>query len=312
MIPTPVYVGADVAKNEIELACREWAVPGSIPNGPAGYRLLVKTLAASPRPVHLICEATGRYHRELVAALHQAGLAVSVLNPRCARDFARAQNRLAKTDRIDAMTLADYGRCLAPASTVPPSPQRVALEELVTRRAQLVEERTRELNRADAGIHPLARASLRRHRRWLEAEIATLEAAIGELIAATPALAAKAQVLRQAKGVGAVTASVLLAQLPELGACSKNEIAALAGVAPFNRDSGAFRGGRSIRGGRHTVRCALYMAALSASRSNPVLSVFYQRLRQRGKAFKVAIVAVMRKLLIYLNGLIRNLVPLPA
>jgi transposase len=306
MIPVPVYLGADVAKDQIVLACRELALPGAIANDPAGYRVLVKSLVAAAVAVHVVCEATGRYHRGLVAALPAAGLAVSVVNPRCARDFARAQNRLAKTDSIDALTLADYGRTLQPPPTRRPEPELVRLGQLVGRRRQLVEDRAREANRAEDLSAPALRASLRRHLRWLDREIKDLDCAIAELVEASAALAAKARRLRQVKGVGPVTVAVLLAELPELGTFHKNQIAALAGVAPFNRDSGAFRGTRSIHGGRHTVRCALYMAALSASRSNAVLKPFYQRLRARGKAHKVALVALMRKLLIHLNSLLKT------
>jgi transposase len=311
MIAVVVYVGADVAKDQIELAGAGLALPASVPNTPAGTRALARKLAGGAAAVHVVCEATGRYHRALVDALHTAGLKVSVVNPRCVRDFARAQNRLAKTDRIDAATLADYGRHFQPAPTPALSPQLVALRELVSRRTQLVEERARELNRAKDGAHPRVRASLRRLRHVLDVEIAALDHAIAELIAATPALAAKAAALRQVKGVGAVTAATLLAELLELGTLHKNEAAALAGLAPFNRDSGAFRGTRSIHGGRRAVRNALYMAALSATRCNHVLGPVYQRLRARGKAHKVALVAVMRKLLLHLNALLKNLAPSP-
>jgi transposase len=177
----------------------------------------------------------------------------------------------------------------------------------------LVADRARETNRAEGGLaHPRVRASLRRLRHCLDVEIAALDRAIAELIAATPVLAAKAAALRAVQGVGAVTAAILLAELGELGTLHKNEAAALAGVAPFNRDSGAFRGTRSIHGGRQAVRNALYMAALSATRCNAVLRPVYQRLRARGKAHKVALVAVMRKLLLHLNRLLKNLSPTPA
>ena len=307
-----VHVGADVAKDQIELACAELALPGSIPNTPAACRSLARKLAATASAVRVVCEATGPYHRALVGALQAAAVVVSVVNPRCVRDFARAQNRLAKTDRIDAVVLADYGRRFQPGPTTAPSPQLAALRELVSRRTQLVEERAREINRAEGVVHRRVRASLRRLRQCLDAEIAALDRAIEELIAATPALAAKAAALRTVKGVGAVTAAILLAELLELGTLRKNEAAALAGLAPFNRDSGAWRGTRSITGGRRTVRNALYMAALSATRCNQVLRPIYQRLRARGKAHKVALVAVMRKLLIHLNSLLKNLSPTPA
>jgi transposase len=306
MKSTSVYLGADIAKDQIVLACRELAVPNPIANDPAGHRALVKSLAAAPWAVHVVCEATGRYHRDFVAALHAAGVAVSVVNPRWPRDFARAQNRLAKTDKIDAATLADYGRCLQPPPTPRPPPWLGQLQELVSRRSQLVEDRVRETNRAEGVAHPRVAASLRRHLRYLDREIEALDGAIATLIAQTPALCAKARLLRSVQGIGPVTVAALLAGLPELGTFTKTQVAAVAGLAPFNRDSGAFRGARSIQGGRHAVRRVLYMAALSASRSNPILQALYQRLRAKAKAHKVALVAVMRKLLIHLNSLLKK------
>jgi len=308
-----VYLGADIAKDQIVLACRDLAtLPPTITNDPAGHRLLVKKLVATSVPVQIVCEATGPYHRAFLAALHAAGVAVSVINPRCARDFARAQNRLAKTDAIDAATLADYGRCCQPPLTARPEPSLTELQELVTRRSQLVEDRAREANRTEGVGLRRIQTSLRRHVRYLDGEIEALDQAIAALIEATPVLQARARVLRAVKGVGSVTIAVLLADLPELGSFNKNQVAAMAGLAPFNRDSGAWRGTRSIRGGRDAVRRILFMAALSAARTNPVLKPVYQRLRANGKAHKVALVAVMRKLLIHLNSLLKSSPPCPA
>ena len=305
-----VYLGADVAKAEIVVAGLPQAGPRLIANTPAGYRALLAQLGAGP--VHVICEATGPYHQKFVAALHQAGVAVSVVNPRAARDFARARNRLAKTDAIDAATLAEFGRCLQPPATPRPDPVRQELAELVGRRAQLVADRAREATRREGLALPAVLAGLRRHLRCLDGQIAALEKAIARLIAATPVLREAAARLQAVQGVGPGTAAVLLADLPELGHGDKNNIAALAGLAPFNRDSGAFRGTRSIRGGRPAVRRALYMAALSAARANPILRAVYQRLRARGKAHKVALVAVMRKLLLHLHARLQKPLPLPA
>jgi transposase len=312
MKSTRVYLGADVAKDQIVLACRELAVPQAIANIPSGYRVLVKILAAAPVIVHVVCEATGRYHRGFVAALHTAGVVVSVVNPRGPRDFARSQNRLAKTDSIDAATLADYGRRLQPPPTSRLEPHLQQLQELVTRRSQLVEDRARETNRVAGVVHHLVKTSVRTLGRCLDRQIEALDAAIAGLIEATPDLRAKARSLRAVRGVGPVTIAALLAGVPELGTFNKNQVAAMAGVAPFNRDSGTFRGTRSIHGGRHAVRRVLFMAALSASRSNPILRDVYQRLRAKGKAHKVALVAVMRKLLIHLNSLLKCPPPSPA
>jgi len=312
MLTPSVYLGADVSKLTIDLGCPHFAVPTSITNDPAGHRTLMKILRRSPSPIHVVCEATGPYHKALVAALHQAGVGVSVVNPRLPRDFARARGQLAKTDRIDALLLADYGRTMQPAPTPQPEAQMTLLDDLVTRRAQLVEDRAREKNRLQQTTNAEALASLRLHLRHLDGQIEKLLARIAEVVESTPALRAKVARLVAVQGVGALTASALLAALPELGTLSKNEVTALAGLAPFNRDSGAFRGTRSIRGGRSEVRHALYMAAFCASRRNPILKAVYQRLRANGKAHKVALTAVMRKLLIHLNSLLKRLPSSPA
>jgi len=309
MLTPSVYLGADISKPTIDLGCPHFAVPVSIANTPAGFKGLLKMLARSPSPVHVVCEATGPYHKAFVAARHQAGVVVSVVNPRLPRDFARSRGQLAKTDKIDALVLADFGQTTRPAPTPRPEAHMTLLDDLLTRRAQLVEDRTREKNRLQQTTCAEALASLKLHLRHLDGQIEKLLARIAEVVASTPVLRAKVARLVEVQGVGTLTASALLAALPELGTLSKNEVTALAGLAPFNRDSGAFRGTRSIRGGRSAVRLALYMAALSAARCNPVLKAVYQRLRAAGKAHKVALVAVMRKLLVYLNSLLKNLAP---
>jgi transposase len=312
MLTPSVYLGADVSKETIDLGCPHFAVPASIPNTPAGYRTLIKTLVRRTAPVHVVCEATGPYHRGFVAALHQAAVVVSVVNPRLPRDFARSRGQLAKTDKIDALLLADFGRTMQPAPTPKPDPRMTLLDDLVTRRAQLVEDRAREKTRLQPTTNVEVLASLKLHLRHLDGQIEKLLARIAEVVEASPALRAKVARLVQVQGVATLTASALLAALPELGTLSKNEVTALAGLAPFNRDSGAFRGTRSIRGGRFAVRIALYMAALSASRCNPILKAVYRRLRAAGKAHKVALTAVMRKLLVYLNSLLKSLPASPA
>jgi len=312
MLTPSVYLGADVSKSTIDLGCSLFVVPASIPNRPAGFKALLKVLGKSPGPVHVVCEATGPYHKAFVAALHQAGLPVSVVNPRLPRDFARARGKLAKTDKIDALMLADYGRTMRPAPTPRPEAQMTLLDDLVTRRAQLVEDRAREKTRLQQTTRAETVTSLKLHLRHLDGQIEKLLARIAEVVEATPALRAKVARLVEVQGVATLTASALLAALPELGTLSKNEVTALAGLAPFNRDSGAFRGTRSIRGGRFEVRIALYMAALSASRCNPILKAVYLRLRAAGKAHKVALTAVMRKLLVHLNSLLKSLPSSPA
>jgi transposase len=308
MIAQPVYVGADMAKLLIELHATGLAVPRSIPNADAGYRALLKNLRQSAAPVHIICEATGPYHQRFVAAMQQADIPVSVVNPRQARDFAKSRNWLAKTDALDARMLAQFGRSVQPAPTPRPDPAFTKLQQLVHRRWQLVNDRAAESTRqSEQVVCAEIKASLRRHLRQLNAEIEKLEGFIDELVKATPALRTRVEILVAVKGVGQLTAAALLAALPELGACSKPQVAALAGLAPFNRDSGARRGTRSICGGRHDVRRALFMAALCAARANPVLKPVYQHLRANGKAHKVALVAVMRRLLTHLNSLLKPL-----
>jgi transposase len=312
MLSAAVYVGADVAKDSIVLCGSPLALPPTITNDPAGHRALLARLRRRRTTVHVVCEATGPYHRSFVAALHEAAVPVSVINPRLVRDFARARNRLAKTDTIDAATLADFGCTLQPAPTPKPDALSLRLAELVGRRAELVEDRARETNRLELTRSADITASLRRHLRHLSSQIEKIQALIADLVKASAPLRAKIQRLVQVQGVGLLTAAALLAALPELGTLGKNQITALAGLAPFNRDSGLLRGTRSISGGRRAARQALYMAAFSATRCNAVLRPFYQRLRTAGKPFKVALVAVMRKLLIHLNCLLKIPTPTPA
>lgn len=306
MIAHSVHLGADIAKRTIELGCPLFAVPASISNTPAGFKALLKIVARSPSPIHVVCEATGYHHKAFAAALHQAGITVSVVNPRLPHNFARSRNQLAKTDKIDALMLADFGATMQPAPTPKPDAQMTLLDDLVTRRAQLVEDRARETTRLEQTTCAEALASLKLHVRHLDGQIKKLLARIAEVVAGYPALHAKVALLVKVQGVGPLTASALLAALPELGTLSKNQVTALAGLAPFNRDSGVWRGTRSIRGGRLEVRRALYMAALTASRFNPILKAVYQRLRTAGKAHNVALVAVMRKLLVYLNSILKK------
>lgn len=308
MLAQPVYLGADLAKLSIELHASGLTVPRSIENADAGYRSLLKSLRKSTTPVHVICEATGPYHQRFVAALHEAGLTVSVVNPRQARDFAKSRNWLAKTDSLDARMLAEFGRCVQPAPTPRPDPVFAQLRQLVHRRGQLVNDRAAEsVRQSEQVVCAEVQASLRRHLRQLNAEIEKIEGLIDQLIAATPALRTRVDILVAVQGVGQLTAAALLAAMPELGTCSKPQVAALAGLAPFNCDSGAYRGTRSIRGGRGDARQALFMAALCAARANPVLKPVYQRLRANGKAHKVALIAVMRRLLTHLNSLLKPL-----
>jgi transposase len=257
-------------------------------------------------PVHVICEATGGYERALVTALHQAGIAVSVINPRQVRDFARACGRLAKTDAIDASVLRDYGEKLRPPADSPPAEGEDEFAELVRARQDLVGLITDEINRREhARLPALVKLSHIRQRQ-LEKQLAALDALLDAHVAARAALVAKAERLQQVAGVGRVSALTVLALLPELGRIGDAQASALVGVAPLNRDSGQFRGQRHIHGGRAAVRRVLYMAALAATQHNAILKAFYQRLRQNGKPAKLALTAVMRKLVVLLNRLLKN------
>jgi len=302
-----LFIGIDVCKARLDLARHDGGRPHSLPNTPDGRADLVELLAGW-RPTLVVLEATGGYERDTVLALQEAGIAVAVANPRQVRDFARAGGRLAKTDALDAALLARFGQLMRPppAPVVPPAER--ALAALVARRRQLVDMGVQERNRLEQA-HGAVRQGIVRHLALLEEELDAVERAIAATVRASAALAARAALLESVKGVGARTAAVLLAELPELGQVDRKQIAALAGVAPMNRDSGSRRGAQHIAGGRLGVRCALYMAALVAVRHNPGLRDYYKRLRAAGKPAKVALVAVMHKLVLILNAIIRDAEP---
>lgn len=299
----PSFIGVDVAKPTLAVQFPDhlW----SCPNHAKGHAALIGKLPA-PGSVHIICEATGGYERALVLALHQAGIAVSVINPRQVRDFARACGRLAKTDAIDASVLRDYGVKLRPAADPAPTAGSAEFAELVHARQDIVTLITDEINRREHAQQPaLVKLSVARQKQ-LERQLVSLDTLIDAHLAADPVLTTKAQRLQQVAGVGRVSAVTVLALLPELGTLRDAQAASLAGVAPLNRDSGAFRGQRHIHGGRSAVRRVLYMAALTAIVHNPILRPFYQRLRDAGKPAKLALTAVMRKLIIVMNRLLKN------
>jgi len=306
---TILYAGLDIAKATLQL--HVGGLSSSLPNDPSGYARLRRRLseAAAAQPgcqVQVILEATGGYEAQVVAALHAAGQPLSVIQPSRARSFARAQATHAKTDPIDAALLADFGRRLQPAPTPPPSAAQSRLVMLVGRRSQLVAARVVELNRAEHYSDSLLCKQSRAYLALLERQITECDRAIAAQLAADAAMKARASRLRAVPGIGPVIAAILQAHLPELGSLADGEVAALAGLAPYNRDSGPSQGLRFIRGGRVQVRCALYMAALSAIRHDQILREFYQRLRTAGKAKMVALTAVMRKLIVLLNRLLRN------
>ena len=306
MNTTIAYLGLDIAKRSLDLSAHPAFTQGSFPNDPAGHRALVAALRQVSGPLQIICEATGCYEHHLLAALHEAQVPVTLVNPRQVRDFARAKGLLAKTDSLDAAVLAEYGRLFTPAATVALSPVRQRLAQLVTRRQELLGLITQEQHRTEHHherfvLRQAARllATLRRHMKQLEEEIAQLEKA-------DATLAGQVQRLTGIQGVGQRTAWQLLAALPELGTLQRGQAAALAGLAPYNHDSGPQRGQRHIAHGRALARTALYMAALVAARCNPVLKPFYERLRAAGKPGKVALVALMRKLVELANLLLKS------
>jgi transposase len=304
------FIGIDISKTHLDIYDEATAKSQHVANSAAAIAAL---LAGWPRSVRVIFEATGSYDRILRAALDAANIAYVRVNPARARDFARATSALAKTDAIDARLLAGMGRALALAPSQATDPQRERLTRLQRRRDQLVADRADEKKRLQLAEDQEVRASIAAHIAWIDAEIERLQAIADRLVQASPQLIALRKQLETAPGVGPITALIMIALLPELGQRSGKTIAALAGLAPFNNDSGAFRGQRHIKGGRRRVRQALYMAALAAIRKVPHLAAHYRNVARRSGHAKVGIIAVARKLLVILNAMARTGKPfLPA
>jgi transposase len=301
--PPIVYVGLDVAKLSLQLhlAGRFHALA----NDAKGHAQLLKLLRSHPG-AQLVCEATGGYEQPVVRALQAADLPVSVLEAGRVRYFARAQGQRAKTDPIDAAVLTHYGVTFQPPPTPALPAQQQRLADVAQRRRQLIHARTMETNRAEHYTDPLCVRQHRQLQKTLEKQIDQCDQVITTLIAEDAGLAQKAKRLQTIAGVGPIVAATVLAEMPELGKLNPQTAAALAGVAPYNRDSGGFAGGRHISGGRRPVRCALYMATLSAVRYDRILKAFYQRLRAAGKKPLVALTACMRKLVVLMNHLLKN------
>ena len=301
-------VGVDVCKAWLDVYVSQPERGLRHANDAAGLDALVQVLEAA-RPQRVVLEATGGLERALVARLMAARLPVVVVNPRQVRAFAKALGRLAKTDRIDAQVLAAFGAAVRPE--VRPLADDAALElvERLARRRQLVEMLAAEKVRFTQATRGAIRSDIVQHMDWLKQQLRASDGGLRQAVEASPAWQAKCDLLTSVKGVGEITALTLIGQLPELGTLDRKRIAALAGVAPFNCDSGTMRGTRRIWGGRAPVRVALYMATLSAVRFNPTLKAFHQRLRAAGKVPKVALVACMRKLLTILNAMLRDQAP---
>jgi transposase len=303
-----LFIGIDVSKDRFDGTARPTGLTFGHDNNDAGIAALVTQLTPL-RPTLVVVEATGGLQAPLVAALAVAGIPTAVVNPRQVRDFAKATGRLAKTDALDADVLAHFAEAIRPQPRPLPDATTAALQALLARRRQLLDMRTAEQNRLKMGAKTLpaaVRRNLEKHVRWLTSQVEELDGDLGDAIEASPLWRAKDDLLQSVPSIGPTVSRTLLATLPELGTLSRQQIAALVGLAPVADDSGQRRGQRHIRGGRTAVRCALYMAALSAARFNPVLRAFYQRLRAAGKLAKVALTAVARKLLTILNAMVRS------
>jgi len=298
------FIGIDVSKATLDIATLPDGDSWTVPNDDQGLAELAPRLVALA-PVVVVLEATGGFELLAAITLAKRGLPVAVVNPRQVRDFAKAIGRLAKTDALDAGILADFARRVRPEPRPLPDEAAQLLESLLTRRRQIVDMLTAEKNRLGFARGPVKR-DISQHIRWLEKRLADVDRDLQDAVAASPLYQAKADLLRSVPGVGQVTALTLLATLPELGHLSRHQVAALVGVAPLNRDSGTTRGKRMVWGGRAPVRAVLYMAALVGLKHNPVLRVFYDRLRAGGKPFKVAATACMRKLLTILNAMLKH------
>lgn len=303
-----VFVGIDVAKDRLDVHLLPAKEAFAVARDGEGVASLVERLKASS-PALIVLEATGGFETIVAAALAGADLPLVVMNPRQIRDFARANGQLAKTDALDAAVIALFAERMRPEVRPLADEQTRALRELVARRRQLIEMMTAERNRRPRLSRKNLVKALDRHLALLQKDLSELEQEIDTTIRGTPVWREQEQLLRSVPGVGPGLARTILADVPEIGTLDRKQMAALIGVAPLNRDSGAYRGRRTIWGGRAKVRGALYMAALVGTRCNPILKSFYQRLLHAGKAKKLALVAVMRKLLTILNAIIRDQTP---
>lgn len=298
------YIGIDVSKNKLDVCILSTGECFQVDNTSTGHQLLIKRLSPQANSL-VVIKATGGYEQSVVQALQQAAFTLAVVNPRQVRDFAKALGHLAKTDKLDAYVLARFAEAIKPQASAPVSQSRHELQQKQQRRKQLVDMLALEKNRL-AQATGRVKEHIKDSINFLEKQLKALEKELFTSIAADKELSAKESLLCSVKGVGKVTALTLITQLPELGHLNQRQIAALAGVAPFNRDSGQWRGQRTIWGGRSTVRTALYMSALVATQFNPVIKKYYERLCAAGKKKKVALVACMRKLLVILNAMVKN------
>ena len=300
-------IGIDVSKQYLDAFCRHDQHTVRVPNHPQGITALLAWIGQRTARPLIVIEPTGGYEHTLQAMLLEQGLSLAKVNARQVREFARAKGRLAKTDTIDAAVLADYGQVMTPRTLVGPSPEQRELAQVVKRRRQVVELATIEKNRLEKATDDLAIESIQRLLRILKEEIQEMDARMAKLMKSHRSLSNAHDVVKPIKGIGPLTLATLLAELPELGRIGNRQISSLVGVAPHNVDSGMRRGTRHIHGGRVRIRCALYMAVLSAIQHDPGMKRFYQHLVEHGKKpKKVALVAVMRKILVRLNAKMRE------
>ena len=307
MSDMPCFIGIDVAKAQLDIALRPSGERWAVPNDAGGVGTLVEQLQAR-HPTLIVREATGGLERAATAALATAGLPVVVVNPRQARDCARATGQLAKTDAWDARALAHFADVIRPTPRPLPDAQPQALRALLGRRQQLIVMRTAEQNRL-AGTCGRIQTDIEAHITWLNERLATLDDDLETRLRASPLWRDNDDLVQSTPGIGPVCARTFLLELPELGTLTRQQIAALVGVAPLNGDSGTLRGRRMIWGGRAHVRTVLYMGTLVATRSNPQIKAFYERLLAAGKVKKVALTACMRKLLTILNAMLKHRTP---
>ncbi len=301
------FVGIDVSKDNLDVATYTTKKIWHFPNNEGGISQLTRTLSELT-PALVVLEATGGYETALAISLNKAGITCAVVNPREVRDFAKATKKLAKTDIIDARVLAHFAAVIRPESHPLSDEQTQELEAIMTRRRQLIDMLTAEKNHLHVARKPV-REAIKSHIDYLTNELAQIDSELQVRIEKSPVQRDKYSLLRSVPGVGPNLSATLLVDLPELGNLNRRQIAALAGVAPINHDSGVKRGKRSIWGGRPQVRAMLYMSALVAARHNPVIRQYYVRLCAAGKAKKVALVACMRKLLTILNSMLKYNVP---
>src|SRR3990172_6720860 len=307
MTEAQFYVGIDVSKSYLDVAVRPTGQQWRGSNTEEGLCQLVERLQGLSAAL-VVLEATGGYEVPITAALGSAGLPMAVVNPRQVRDFARATGKLAKTDRLDAQVLALFAERVRPVQRPLPDPQTQELGALLARRREIVAMLVTEQNRLGTAL-PSVRPGIQEHIAWLEQRLGGINDGMAKLLHESSLWRGREDLLRGVPGIGPTVAATLLAQLPELGTLDRRQVAALVGVAPLNRDSGTLRGRRTVWGGRATVRAALYMAALVATRFNPVIRPFYQRLLAAGKPKKVALTACMRKLLTILNAMLKHRAP---